>query len=695
MTIEKSFQFGELGYRVELGKVARQADGAVWCQQGGTVVLATVVSSPSPDFPGFLPLTVDYRELMSAAGKIPGSFHRREGRASEREILIGRLVDRALRPLFPENYFDQVQIIITTYSVDKEHAPHNMALTAASLALLISKIPLLEPVGVAEVGRINGEWVFNPTFSQSLESDVRLIIAGTQEGIVMVEGASENLLEKDFVDVMFRAHELIKDSIAWQRSIQSEIGVPKQDVLDAYELNLWKERADQIFTNDAVIQLYKADKVERNIYIKELKAKFALQYQQEIEGRLIPEKVIDYALELVLRSRASDLIIASSKRVDGRSFDQVRPISIDVGLLPGVHGSALFTRGRTQALASATLGGGDDAQKIENIMLPKEDGSFMLHYNFLPFSTGEIRPMRGPGRRDVGHGNLAATAIRDVLPDKEAFPYTIRLVVDILESDGSSSMATVCSSVMALLQAGVPLTSMVSGIAMGLLLNNRGDFRVISDISGFEDQFGMMDFKVAGTDSGITAIQMDIKYKGGLKREVFEKALEQARQGRQHILSEMRKVLSKPNPLSDLVPKVVSFKISTEKIGGIIGTGGKTIREITETTGTSIDIEQDGLVKIFGGPDSQLDKAIHWVKTIAGLISAGDVYTGKIRRIVDFGVFVELVPGFDGLVHYSNMPREIQRSFGQELDVDQVVSVQVLDYDPSTGRVSLKLLTDK
>jgi polyribonucleotide nucleotidyltransferase len=689
----KTFRFDEFGYEVQIGKVADQADGAVWFKCGGTIVLSTVVSAPSKEFPGFLPLTVDYRELFSAAGKIPGGYYKREGKASDREVLIGRLIDRSIRPLFPEHYFGQVQSLSTVYSVDKDRAPHNPALLATSLALCISKIPFLEPVGVVEVGRVDGKWIINPTHPESVKSDVRLIIAGTKEGITMVEGSAQEILEQEFVDVMFQAHEAIKRLVAWQLEIRAAVGVEKEQFAD-YAIDAWEAKAESFLTEDAVKKMFSADKVERNTALTSLRESFLAQYKEDAVAQEVPEKVIDYVFDSLLKKKITELIFVLNQRVDGRPFDQVRKISVEVGLLPYVHGSALFTRGRTQALVSATLGGGQDEQRTESIMEEgTEDGSFMLHYNFPPFSVGEVKPMRAPSRRETGHGHLAASAIRRVLPNKEAFPYTIRLVADILESDGSTSMATTCGSTMALMQAGVPITKMVSGIAMGLLMNSKGEFRVLSDITGFEDQFGLMDFKVAGTADGITAIQMDIKYKGGFPREIFDAALEQARRGRLHILGEMQKVMTEPNPLSELVPKVVSFKVDTDKIGAIIGSGGKTIREIIDNTGTQIDIEQDGIVKIFGGPTAKLDVAVRWVKTLAGQIAPGDIYEGKIRRIVEFGLFVELVPGHDGLVHVSNIPRDLQKTFGKAYKVGQEARVQVLDYDEVTGRTGLKLVS--
>ncbi|OQA34421.1 MAG: Polyribonucleotide nucleotidyltransferase [Candidatus Dependentiae bacterium ADurb.Bin331] len=689
----KKFRLDEFGYEVVLNKYAQQADGAVWFQQGGTVVLATVVSAPSPEFPGFLPLTIDYREQFAAAGKIPGGYFKREGKFTDKEVLTGRLIDRAIRPLFPENYFHQIQGLATVYSVDKEHSPHISALVGMSLALTISKIPFMGPVGAIEVARVNGEWIFNPTYSQSLASDVKIIVAGTAEGICMVEGCTNEISEEQFVDILFRAHEKIKKQVAWQEEIAREVHVPKEAIEDLAQWNEWKEKIKSFLTLDKVSAIFMTDKIKRDETMEKLHDEMKKHFEAAATEEKMSMSVIDYIYDSVLKEKITSHIFETGKRIDERGFDQVRKISVEVGLLPFTHGSALFTRGRTQVLASVTMGGGQDEQKIEDLMGNTIEKSFMLHYNFPPFSAGDVRPMRGPGRREVGHGYLAASALHFILPTKEQFPYTVRVVADVLESDGSTSMGTVCSSVMALMNAGVPIRKMVSGTAMGLLRSSTGTFQALTDISGTEDAYGLMDFKVAGTADGITAIQMDIKYKGGLPRSVFEKALEQAKRGRLHILGEMQKVMTAPNPtLSDLVPKIVTFKVETDKIGAIIGTGGKVIREIIEKTGTMIDIEGDGTVKIFGGPEAKIDEAVNWVKLLGGLIDRGSIYRGKIRRIADFGIFVELVPGQDGLVHISMIPREKQRNLSQEYPIDSDVMVEVIDYDPVTGRIRLRMV---
>ena len=689
----KKFSLPEFGYEVEIGKFARQADGAAWFTQGGTVVLATAVSAPSKDFPGFLPLTVDYREQFSAAGKIPGGYFKREGKSTDREVLTGRFIDRSIRPLFPTQYFNQLQIITTVYSVNKEHAPNVLGMIASSIALTISKIPFLGPIGAVEMIRLDGKWIANPLFSDSLKADARLVVAGTDEGICMVEGSAAEISETEFVDVLFLAHEKIKRIVEWQLEIQKEVGVAKEEIKDSYNWKDWETRLDSFLTDDVIKSVNLPDKVLRNEQLDKIRDSFTELYKEQIGDSAETKKVIGYIVDQLMQVKFTELIFSQGKRIDDRAYDQVRPIDVEVGLLPFTHGSALFTRGRTQALVTATLGGGDDEQKIESIMDYEADGTFMLHYNFPPFSVGEVRPQRGPGRREVGHGHLAASAIRRVLPDNKDFPYTIRIVADMLESDGSTSMATVCGSTMALMQAGVPIKKMVSGVAMGLLKSSTGKFTVLTDISGFEDAFGLMDFKVTGTDDGITAIQMDIKYKGGLSRDIFEAALAQAKKGRMHILGEMRKCMTAPSSeLSALVPKLVTVKVPQDKIGAIIGTGGKVIREIIAKTKTSIDIDETGLVKIFGGPEADLPMAINWVKTLGGQIDSGTIYTGKIRRLAEFGLFVELVPGLDGLVHVSNIPRDKQRTFLRDYKVDDVVTVEVLEYDEATGRVRLRLI---
>lgn len=687
------FVLKDFGYEVEIGKFADQADGAVWIQKGGTIVLATAVSSASKEFPGFLPLTVDYREQFSAAGKIPGGYLKREGKFSDREVLTSRLIDRAIRPLFPSKFFDQVQVLSTVYSVDKKNVPSSLALLGSSLALVISRIPFFSPVGVVEVCRLNGQWIFDPEYDQITSSDGKIVIAGTDDGICMLEGYINEVSEKDLVDVIFQAHERIKKQVEWQLEVQKAVGKQKEKIDESFDWNLWDKRASEFFTQDRIKTAFKAEKKERSEAYKALKEEFINHYKEEIETNSINPTKIDYVFDDNFKLRITDHIFAIGKRIDGRSFDKVRNISVEVGILPFAHGSALFNRGGTQALVSATLGSGQDMQKIEELMDDYKSQPFMLHYNFPPFSVGEVKPLRGVGRREIGHGHLAASALKYQLPNKEDFPYTIRIVADILASDGSTSMATTCGSTMALMDAGVPIKKMVGGVAMGLLKTDDDKFQALTDITGFEDQFGWMDFKVCGTENAVTAIQMDIKNKGGFPRKVFEEALVQAREGRKYILGEMSKVMSVPKAtLSDLVPKIISIKVNTDKIGAIIGTGGKKIREIIDKTKTSIDINDDGIVQIFGGPDSNIDLAVNWVKLLAGDVAIGSVYQGKIKRLADFGAFVEILPGEDGLVHISSIPKAEQNNFFNKYKEGMDVVVEIIDYDPFTGRIRLKFV---
>lgn len=691
--MEKKFTLPEFGYEVTVGKYAQQATGAAWLKQGGTIVLSTVVSAPSTEFPGFLPLTVDYRELFSAAGKIPGGYFKREGKFSDYEVLVSRLTDRAIRPLFPENYFDKLQVLSTVYSVDKEHVPEALSLLAASIALTVSKIPFMGPVGAVEVARVDGAWIIDPRYEQIQKSDVRIVVAGTEEGINMVEGSMAEISSAEMIDALFLAHAAIKKQVQWQKEIQAALSATSEQVVDLFDINLWKERARAALTNERVATIFNADKLHRSTAQAAVKQAFLDQFKKEIEELEINPAILEYVFDTVLRDTITELCFTLNKRVDGRDFEQVRAVSTEVGLLPFAHGSALFNRGRTQALVSITLGGGQDKSRSDSLMGETVENTFMLHYNFPPFSVGEVRPQRGPGRREIGHGYLAMTALERMLPEQEAFPYTIRVVADMLESDGSTSMATVCGSTMALMDAGVPIRKMVSGIAMGLLRSKQGEFRVLTDIAGMEDAFGLMDFKVAGTEQGITAIQMDIKYKGGLPRAVFEMALEAALKGRMHIMREMQKVMSAPKKeLSALVPKIVSFKVPVDKIGAVIGSGGKTIREIIEKTKVAIDIEDDGLVKIFGHPGPGLDQAVGYVKILGGHIERGSRHQGIIKRLAEFGIFVEIAPGTDGLVHISMIPRNEQEQFMKSVKVGETVAVEVVDYDPATGRIRLKIV---
>jgi len=690
--MSKKFTLETHGYTVELGKYAMQANGSAWLQQGGTVLLATVVQAAPQDFPGFLPLTVDYREQFASAGKIPGGYFKREGKWTDKEVLTARLIDRAIRPLFPARFFNQVQVYIVLLSYDQKNSPAPLASLAASIALSTSNVPFLGPIGTVEVARINGKFKVNPLHSERLQSDIKLLVSGTRDGINMVEGAANQLSEKDLIEALFIGHKAIQEQIAWQDKMVKELKVEKEPAELPLDWDAWQKRADSYLTADRLRTLCQKTKRERSEAMAVLKEGFLNEYKDIIEEKEVSGKFVSYIFEQELNPKITDLIFSDGKRLDGRAFNEVRQVSTQIGILPYTHGSSVFQRGGTQALTSVTLGSAQDAPRTETLIEEDSDKPFFLHYNFPSFAVGEVRPMRAPGRREVGHGNLAATALLPVLPDKDDFPYTTRIVTDILSSDGSSSMATVCGSTMALLDAGVPIDFMVGGVAMGLLRSSKDKYQALTDITGFEDAFGLMDFKVAGTKDGITAIQMDIKHKGGLPHGVFEQALAQAREGRLHILQEMQKVMKEPrSELSPLVPKIISFNIDPDKIGAVIGGGGKVIKEIIEKTGTTIDIDAEGKVNIFGGPEADIEKAIHWVKVIAGQINPGDIFKGQVARIADFGIFVELVPGQTGLLHISAIPRERQRTIAKDYPINSELTVRIVDYDPGTGRIRLAL----
>ena len=690
----KTFTSKNLGYEITIGKFARQADGSVWLRHKDTVILATAVMAATKSFVGFFPLSVDYREYFSSAGKIPGGYLKREGRSSDNEILVSRLIDRAIRPLFPSYFFNEVQVITTVYSIDKDALPSTLSLFAASLALSLSRIPFGGPVGAVRVGRVDGKWVIDPTKDELELSDVTLVAAGTKDGLCMVEGSTVGLSEAEMVDALFTAHETIKEQVAWQEEICKELAVTSDKTYqDGFDWNGWQDKAMQFFTSSKIDGIFKSgsEKQALNAVIKNLKDTF----KAEVMGATVvagseEENKIQYVFDHALNDIVAVETLKRQVRVDGRGFADVRTISTEVGLLPSVHGSALFQRGQTQALVSVTLGSGKDAQRIDDLFANEPiDIPFMLHYNFPPFSVGEVKPLRGPGRRDIGHGSLAASAIKQVLPAKTEFPYTIRIISDVLESNGSSSMATVCGSTMGLMDAGVPISDMVAGIAMGLLSDNHGKFQAITDITGFEDALGLMDFKVAGTKSGINAIQMDIKHKGGLPRPVFEQALAQAQQARLFILEEMKKVMSEPNKeLSPKVPRMVSITIDPNRAGAIIGSGGKIIKEIIEKTGTTIDIE-GAVVNIFGAPGALIDQAIAWVKILADQIEPNMILDGTVARTSDFGLFIDIAPGRSGLLHISKISKEKQRDLEQFYKIDDVIKVTITDFDPESGKIRL------
>lgn len=669
---------------IETGKVAGQADGAVTVTQGETVILATAVAAAEvAEDQDFFPLTVDYREKAYAAGKIPGGFFKREGRPSEKEVLSSRLIDRPIRPLFPESYLNEVQILVSVLSSDQENDSDVLGIIGASAALAISTIPLLEPIAGVRVGRIKGQLIVNPTTTQLLESDMNIIVAGTRQNIIMVEGGAKEISEEDLLSALAFGHQEINKIITGIEQLVSRCGKPKVKV-EVKEIPAELSQAVRNLTYEEI----KKFNVGREKHERRDNLDRVLKNTQEKLKEQFPEseKQIKALFDKLVEEDLRHKIVDEHLRVDGRQPDDIRQITCEVGVLPRTHGSALFTRGQTQALVVTTLGTKMDEQIIDNL-LGESSKSYMLHYNFPPFSVGEVRPIRGPGRREIGHGALAERAIEPLIPIDELFPYTIRIVSDILESNGSSSMATVCGGSLSLMDAGVPIKSAVAGIAMGMV-KEKDKVVILSDISGEEDHYGDMDFKVAGTREGITAFQMDVKV-AGLSLEILKEALHKAKTGRLHVLDIMDQAISKPRPeLSRYAPRIIILKVKQDKIGDIIGPGGKTIRGIIEQTGAKIDIEDDGTVFISSVDQKAGEAAKEMVLKLVEEPEIGKLYLGKVRRTAPFGAFVEIIPGQDGLVHISELDFRRVEKTEDVLKVGDEVLVKVIGIDPE-GKIRL------
>jgi len=669
---------------IESGKVAKQADGAVTVRYGDTMILATAVAAPEVrEEQDFFPLTVDYREKAYAAGKIPGGFFKREGRPSEKETLTSRLIDRPLRPLFPEEFLNEVQILVSVLSSDQENDGDVLGIIGASAALAISKIPLSEPIGAVRIGRVNQEWVINPTHSQLEESDLNLVAAGTDDNIMMVEGGCSEISETELLQALELAHQEINRVIEKINELVGMCGKPKMEV-KKQEINPDLEKE--------VTQLAKSEIDQANRIHEKSARQEALDKTKEKVLETLKEKypesdnTIVNILHQLEKESVRKMILEENLRADGRKADVIRPLTCEIGVLPRTHGSALFTRGQTQSLVATTLGTKIDEQRIEDL-LGESRKSYMLHYNFPPFSVGEVRPNRGPGRREIGHGALAERAIEPVIPKDELFPYTIRIVADILESNGSSSMATVCGGSLALMDAGVPIKTAVAGIAMGLIKGDKKSV-VLTDISGIEDHLGDMDFKVSGTRKGITAFQMDVKVEG-IGLDILKQALEQARVARLEVLNTMDKTISAPRPeLSVYAPRITSIKIKPEKIGEVIGTGGKIIRAIIEQSGAKIDIEDDGMIYIAATNPESAEKAKQMIMKILEEPEMGKVYMGKVKKVTTFGAFVEIIPGQEGLVHISELDFKRVHKVEDVVNVGDEIQVKVIGIEPD-GKIRL------
>ncbi len=669
---------------IDLGKAAGQADGAALVRFGETVVLATAVASKDVrEDIDFFPLTVDYQEKTFAAGRIPGGFFKREGRPSEKEILTCRLIDRSIRPLFAGGLKAETQIIVTVLSADGENDTDIVAMFGASLALEISDIPFGGPLAGVRVGRIDGEWVMNPLLTEVSRSDVNIFLSGTRDGIVMVEGGAAMVPEDEVLDALFQGHQAIQPLLDLQEKLKDQLGkakrVPPPEVKDEALTARVRELAEEKVKEAVCI----ADKKQRNARIDEVGDEVMSAGSEEFPGR---EKEVKGAFRSVEKFQLRDLVLQQRKRIDGRGLKDVRPVTCEVGLLPRTHGSALFTRGETQALVVATLGTASDVQRID-ALTGEQFKKFMLHYNFPPFSTGEVKFLRSPGRREIGHGALAERALAAVLPADDEFPYTLRVVSEILASNGSSSMASVCGGSLSLMDAGVPIKAPVAGIAMGLIKDG-DEVRVLTDILGDEDHLGDMDFKVAGTRDGITALQMDIKI-DGVTREVMREALYQAQEGRLHILDVMEGTLAEAREeVSQHAPRITTLKVRPEKIRDIIGPGGKVIRGIVDATGTKIDVQDDGTVTVAAVDEAGSRKAIDMIQGITAEVEIGRLYKGTVRRVMDFGAFVEILPGTDGLVHISQIADDHVRHVRDVLNEGDELMVKVLDVDRQ-GKIRL------
>jgi polyribonucleotide nucleotidyltransferase len=688
--VVKTFSYGQHTVKIETGEVARQASGAVIASMGDTVVLVTAVAmkeaTPGRDF---FPLTVNYQERTYAAGKIPGGFFKREGRPSEKETLTSRLIDRPLRPLFPAGFYNEVQIIATVVSLDPEIDPDIPSMIGASAALALAGVPFEGPIGAARVGYKDGKYLLNPSLSELKESALDLVVAGTADAVLMVESEARELSEEVMLGAVMFGHEHMQAVIKAIRELAAESGAKKWD---------WKPAADDSGLAKEVAGMAKSE-LEQAYSVKEKQSRYSRidEIRKGVLDKLVAkeegapgfaEQAVRTAFENLESAIVRGRIIEGKPRIDGRDTRTVRPIAIRVGVLPRAHGSALFTRGETQALVVTTLGTGRDAQLIDAIEGERKE-PFMLHYNFPPYSVGETGMVGSPKRREIGHGRLAKRGVAPMLPNMEEFPYVLRVVSEITESNGSSSMASVCGSSLSLMDAGVPVKAPVAGIAMGLI--KEGDrFAVLTDILGDEDHLGDMDFKVAGTTAGVTALQMDIKI-NGITREIMQQALAQAREGRLHILGKMNAVISQPRPqMSDYAPRIVTMKINPEKIRDVIGKGGATIRSITEETGTVIDITDDGTVKIASVDNAAAQAAMDRIKQITADVEVGMIYKGRVSKLMDFGAFVTILPGRDGLVHISQISDERVEHVSDKLSEGDTVTVKVLEIDKQ-GRIRLSM----
>ena len=687
--LRKQFDLAGRKLVLETGRMGKQAGGAVFICYGDTCLLATATSSAEPrEGIDFFPLTVDYEERLYSVGKIPGGFIKREGRPSEKAILSSRLIDRPIRPLFPKGYHNDVQVVATVMSVDQDNLPDVTAINAASAALHLSDIPFQEPIGAVVVGYVAGQLVINPTVEEAEKSELHLVVAGTKDAVMMVEAGSKEISEEICLDAIMFGHEKIKEIVQFIEEFRDDalkLGLAKEKQVPAlYVIDSDLEDAVKAYAEESLQKaLINKDKQEREETVKKIKDDTLLHFSEIYPDNL---KDIKNVLETMIKSYIRKLITVDKIRPDGRALDEIRTITCETGVLPRTHGSGLFTRGQTQALTIATLGAIGDEQILDGLGV-EESKRYMHHYNFPPYSVGEARPMRGPGSREIGHGALAERALEPMIPSEEEFPYTIRLVSEVLESNGSSSMASVCGSTLSLMDAGVPLKAPVAGIAMGLIKEGE-NYSILTDIQGLEDANGDMDFKVAGTSKGITAIQMDIKI-AGINRDILRDALEQARKGRAFIMDKILMAISEPrSELSPYAPRIITMTIDPEKIRDVIGPGGKIIKKIVDETGAKIDIEDDGRVFIAAVNVEAGEKAFRMIEELTKEVEVGGIYMGKVMRIMKFGAFVEILPGKEGLVHISQLAEERTNNVEDVVSIGDEILVKVTEIDRQ-GRINL------
>jgi polyribonucleotide nucleotidyltransferase len=677
---------------LETGRLAEQASGAVVVRYGDTMLLATaVVGSPREGGDrDFFPLTVDYEEKMYAAGKIPGNFFKREGKPTTTAILFARLTDRSLRPLFPKGYINEVQVIVTTFSIDMVNHPGPLSIIGASAALSLADVPFAGPIGAAQVGHLEGHLVINPSMTDIEHSRLDLSVAGSREAVLMVEAGADELTEDEMIESIIQGHAVCKQTVALQEELLERHGRPTITYVPPLADTSLEESITTYMGQRLTDAVNHPDKMVREEDTQALKADVVEHFTADEPPEQLAERtrVVEKVFESLLKEEVRSAILERNTRVDGRDLTEIRPISIDVGLIPRVHGSGLFTRGQTQVLTMTTLGGPSEEQRLDDLGVETTKG-YIHHYNFPPFSTGEVRRLGGPRRRDIGHGDLAERSLYAVLPDEEQFPYTMRLVSEVLSSNGSSSMASVCGSSLSLMDAGVPITRPVAGIAMGLVTGEGGTWKVLTDIQGIEDALGDMDFKVAGTNEGVTGLQMDIKTTG-ITYDIMREAFAQARQARLFILEQMNAVLPAPrSELSPFAPRIITIQIPVDKIGALIGPGGKTIRGIIEQTGASIDVENDGRVFIVTADREAADKALEQVEALTREAKVGDVFLGTVVRIMPYGAFVNILPGKDGMVHLSELSDARVQNVEDVVQIGDEVNVMVIDIDEVNGKIGL------